>query len=265
MSWLKMTSEALFLMKGGTNEFLDKVDLVVHESDKKEFKLDIPKQWLKNNDAPRTIIIDIGSKEVIQKANSGFIASTGIVPDKVLNKKNILTRKDWNAKEPTSRFETVDRPRFIVIHHTDTSSMSKDRRAAAQLARSIQDFHMQTNGWSDIGYNFLNTIGGILIEGRSGSLEQAIKGNSVRGAHAGTDDGNRSPGVSNEGNFSINKMDDTQWNSLVDICVALCLSCDIDPSKIMGHRDFVATDCPGNNLYKRLPELRKAVAKKLTD
>ena len=55
MSWLKMTSESLFLMKGGTDEFLKKVDLQPHgvPADK-EFKFDIPTDWGKG-------VISLGS------------------------------------------------------------------------------------------------------------------------------------------------------------------------------------------------------------
>ncbi|GLY96539.1 hypothetical protein [Actinoplanes sp. NBRC 103695] len=47
--------------------------------------------------------------------------------------------------------------------------------SAAQTVREIQNFHMDTRGWSDIGYNFLiNSITGKVYEGR---------GWTVLGAH----------------------------------------------------------------------------------
>jgi hypothetical protein len=260
MSWLKLTSESLFLMKGGTNEYLKKIDLQTHETlSDKESRVDIPKDWLTESNAPRTIIIDVGSTENPSESIANFD------PDDVFKK--IIKRSNWGAASPTSKFEIVDRPQYIVIHHTDTIPASSDLKAAKQVVKNIQKFHMDPvpmgNGWSDIGYNFLNTIGGHLIEGRFSSLEEAIKGNSVRGAHAGMIDGNRSPGVANEGNFTTKKMDSTQWDSLVNLCAALCQSCDIDPAQIRGHRDFVPTDCPGEWLYNQLPQLIKEVAQKL--
>lgn len=260
MSWLKMTSEALFLMKGGTNQFLDKIDLEIHgDPANQEYKLNVPTQWLEGSDVPRAIVIDVGSTERPSPATKGFDA------DEIYSK--IVKRSDWNASPPVSRFEIIDRPAFIVIHHTETPPSSGGLDQAKEVVKGIQKFHMapepQGRGWSDIGYNFLNTVNGILFEGRSGSLAEAIKGNTVRGAHARTDAGNRSPGVASEGDFTTKAMNPEQWNSLVNICAALCQSCNIEPTRIRGHRDFVPTVCPGDWLYNRLEQLQKEVAQKL--
>jgi hypothetical protein len=254
MSWLKMTSESLYLMKGGTNEFIDKVDLIVHgDESNKEYKLDVPKDWLASSSPPKVMVIDVGSTEKPKKSKVGFD------PSSIFG--SVMERSDWKASPPTSRFEIVDLPKYIVIHHTEGApSLGK----AKAVVKDIQSFHMNGRGWSDIGYNFLNMVDGTLIEGRYGSLAEAIKGNSVRGAHAGTNEGNISPGVSNEGNFMTVSMDSAQWNSLVNMCAALCESCDIDPTMIRGHRDFVPTDCPGKWLYDQLPRLIKEVSAKLS-
>lgn len=264
MAWLKLTAEALYLMKGGTNLFIDKVDLKDHNTAKEELILDIPKEWFRRGDVPKTMVIDVGSTEKPEKV----VDSPKFDPADVFSK--VVKRAEWKASAPISRFEIVDLPKFIVIHHTDDASNSSKgtEDGAKKITKGIQDFHMgpkpKGREWSDIGYNFLNTVGGILLEGRANSLAEAIKGNSVRGAHAGTNDGNRSPGVANEGNFSVNEnMPTEQWESLVNICAALCESCDIDPANIRGHRDFVSTTCPGDWLYEKLPRLRGEVAQRL--
>ena len=41
---------------------------------------------------------------------------------------------------------------------------------------------------------------------------------------------------------------------LADICDAYGLIA--SDSVVMGHRDLMATECPGNNLYKRMDEIR---------
>lgn len=260
MAWLKLTSEALYLMKGGTNLFIDKVELRDHNSEKEELILDVPRKWFQRGDIPKTMVIDVGSTEKPEK-----IIDTAFDSAAVFSK--VVKRADWQAAAPTSRFEIVDRPNFIVIHHTSDADNSSNGtlKGAKTITKGIQDFHMGSERkWSDIGYNFLNTVGGILLEGRSDSLAEAIKGNSVRGAHAATDNGNRSPGVANEGDFSVNKtMPNEQWESLIDLCAALCESCDIDPANIKGHRDFVPTTCPGDWLYQQLPRLRDQVAQRL--
>lgn len=260
MSWLKLTSKTLYLMKGGTNTYIDKSELEAIPGSGREFKLSVPADWLNGSDSPNVVVVDVGSTEEVPKSKNSFKS------DSVFDK--ILERSSWGAVPPTSRFEVVDRPRFIVIHHTDGKPSSGGVPQAKAMVKGIQSFHMRPEssggrGWSDIGYNFVNSTDGIVLEGRTGSLKEAIAGNTVRGAHAGTDDGNRSPGVSNEGNFTATPMNDAQWNSLVDMCAALCQSCDIDPAKIRGHRDFVATGCPGDWLYSKLPDLIKDVAARL--
>jgi hypothetical protein len=255
-----MTSKSLYLMKGGTNEFLKKIDLKPHGSPaNSESKLDIPTTWLAGSDVPRVLVIDADSNGEPSQSKSKFDS------DNIFTK--IVNRSVWGASPPLSRFEIVDQPKFLVIHHTEAPPSSGGITKAKEVAKGIQKFHMDPKpsgrGWSDIGYNFLNTVDGLLVEGRFGSLEEAIKGNAVRGAHAGTDDGNRAPGIASEGNFMTIVMDSAQWNSLVDICAALCQSCDIDPAQIKGHRDFVSTDCPGDWLYSQLPKLRLEVANKL--
>lgn len=255
MTWLKLTSEALYLMKGGTNSFVDKVDLESIVDKENEFKLAVPAEWLQGSDAPSVVVVDVGSTEQVQQSKNMFKS------DSIFDK--VIERAVWGAMPPTSRFEVVAHPRYIVIHHTEGSPTSGGVERAKDMLKGIQRFHMESNGWSDIGYNFVNSVDGILLEGRANSLAEASRGNDVRGAHAGTDEGNRSPGVANEGNFMTVPMNDTQWNSLVDMCAALCQACDIDPANIKGHRDFVATSCPGDVLYSRLPQLRKEVAARL--
>ncbi|PSN19534.1 hypothetical protein C7271_06835 [filamentous cyanobacterium CCP5] len=154
-------------------------------------------------------------------------------------------------------------PRYIVIHHTFslTASGNQSESAAKTLARNIQNFHMDNNGWSDSGHNFLNTTGGFTLEGRHGTLGNIKNGLCVRSAHA--PGANDSPGIENEGDFRTAAMGATQWNSLVDLCAAICKSCSIDPNNIKGHRDFVATECPGDWLYGQLPKLRNEVRNNL--
>jgi hypothetical protein len=253
MSWLKLTSKTLYLVKGGTNKYLEKVDLAPHGNTGNEFKIAIPSDWLTGSDAPNVVVVDVGSTEELEKAVSDRTSDDTF--------SRVVKRSEWNAKPPTSRFEIIDLPRSIVIHHTDTKpSTGGGTQAAKTMAANVQSSHMKGNGWSDIGYNFLNSVEGVLLEGRFDSLAQAIKSNTVRGAHAGTNEGNSSPGIANEGNFMTKAMNTRQWQSLVDMCAALCESCDINPINIKGHRDFVATDCPGDWLYSQLPKLRKDVA-----
>ena len=187
----------------------------------------------------------------------------------------VITTAEWGAKPPKSgtfHFRKTF-PRYIVIHHTTNQNPPNDSskgtlQGGIRLAKNIQSGHMNDNGWSDSGHNFLNTTGGIILEGRHGSLDAAKRGQCIQSAHAAQDpgklaNGNQSPGIENEGEFMIFPMIEKQWGSLVELCVSLCDSCNISPQNIKGHRDFSNTKCPGDWLYNQLPRLRKDVANKL--
>lgn len=180
---------------------------------------------------------------------------------------SVISAKEWGARAP-KQWPEETRPQYVVIHHTDMPNPPKDLSRATvdgakQLARSIQGAHMGEFGWNDSGHNFLNTTGGVLLEGRQGSLNAIKRGRCVRSAHAGSVKGNESPGIENEGNFMTYQMNAKQWESLVELCVSICSSCRIDPDNIKGHRDFSPTNCPGNWLYSQLPRLRQDVRKRL--
>jgi len=187
----------------------------------------------------------------------------------------VITTAAWGARNPKPGTFPFDRtiPRYVIVHHTDNQNPPNDPSSGTpeggvRFARSIQKSHMDDNGWSDSGHNFLNTTGGFILEGRHGSLDAVKQGFCIQSAHAAQDrgklaNGNQSPGIENEGNFMTFQMIPKQWNSLVELCVSLCDSCNISPLNIKGHRDFSDTDCPGNWLYSQLPRLRQEVANKL--
>lgn len=180
---------------------------------------------------------------------------------------SVISAREWGARPPREWSEQTI-PQYIIIHHTATPNSPNDvsrgtSAGAKEFARSIQKSHMDGFGWIDSGHNFLNTTGGILLEGRQGSLNAIKQGRCVRSAHAGNNKGNESPGIENEGNFTTYQMTAKQWDSLVELCASICSSCKIDPDNIKGHRDFSPTQCPGNWLYSQLPRLRQDVRKRL--
>lgn len=177
---------------------------------------------------------------------------------------DILSTSDWGAREPSSPVEVLDsKPVKIMVHHTATpNSDDTSQTHAEELARQIQDYHMDTNGWIDTGQNFTNTRGGYLLEGRHKSLSVLKAGDQhVKGAHAG-DQNSVSLGIENEGTYTSASVPSALWSSLVELCSYMVSQYGIEPGEIYGHRDFMATECPGDVLYGRLPELREAVGAK---
>lgn len=134
---------------------------------------------------------------------------------------------------------------FIVIHHTGFPGVDKDSTAAA-----IHKYHQEHNGWAGIGYHYLIRKDGMIEQGR-----QPVK----VGAHA-QDNNETSIGVCLAGNFEIGKPTEQQMAAVKELCYWLCRKYGLDSRKkgvIVGHRDLNDTACPGNNLYKRLGEIRR--------
>ena len=69
-------------------------------------------------------------------------------------------------------------------------------------------------------------------------------------------------GIENDGLYTSQDTTVALFNSLVQTCAWLCSAYGLDPhAAIVGHRDYVTTtECPGDVLYARLPELRDRVA-----
>jgi N-acetyl-anhydromuramyl-L-alanine amidase AmpD len=64
-------------------------------------------------------------------------------------------------------------------------------------------------------------------------------------------------GVNIVGEFDNHEPEPEQMQSAAKLLAALCHYYGIEPNRqhIVGHRDFNATACPGQNLYDKLPRL----------
>ena len=170
----------------------------------------------------------------------------------------------WGAAPPTQAVTILaNRPTKILVHHTDTPNTTDLSQAHAfALARSIQQSHF-SRGWIDSGQHFTISRGGYTMEGRHRSLEQVQLGlHQVQGAHC-TGQNDVAVGIENEGNYMATQPPAVLYNQLVAMCAYICQQYGIPSSQIYGHRDFLATDCPGDVLYDKLPQLRSDVAARL--
>lgn len=151
-----------------------------------------------------------------------------------------------------------------MIHHTNTDN-SPDLSVghAFQVSRQIQAFHMDHRGWDDIGEQLTISRGGHVMEGRDRSLAAIQAKRNVLGAQT-LHQNQHTLGIENEGTYMTVRPTPQLWASLAQVCTWLCHVYDLDPYRaIMGHRDFMTTDCPGDALYASLPELRRMVAESL--
>lgn len=178
-----------------------------------------------------------------------------------------LTRTEWcpdgNCPPNPDPSNTV--VKHLIVHHSAGGNTSNDWPA---VVRSIWDYHVNGNGWADIGYNWLIAPTGQVFEGR---------GDNILGAHfCGTN--SFTMGVCMMGTYT-NVMPTTEaLTSLRSLlawkaCDAGILPLDSayhSPSsrvlnRISGHRDGCSTECPGQMLYDYLPSLRQEVSQLITD
>lgn len=142
---------------------------------------------------------------------------------------NIVSRSEWGARQPRNRTTTTWSARTeFVVHYSEGPT--------TQTPRQIQDFHMDGNGWSDIGYNFLVGADGTIYEGR---------GWLVIGAHA-TNHNTAGIGVcfiGRDGDATPEARDAIR--AMYDEALRLGENT-LDK---LGHRDVGSTDCPGDELY----------------
>ncbi len=177
------------------------------------------------------------------------------------SKPSVVSRSQWGARPPRSTFST-SQVTHLIIHHEFGSNSSSDWAARV---RSVQNFHMNSNGWSDIGYNFLIDPNGIIYEGRAG-------GDNTIGAHFCGRNRN-TMGVCMLGNYSSATPKIATQNSLKKLLAWKASKENINPEgssyhysingslkTISGHRDGGGCSaCPGDGGYAILPSIRKDV------
>ncbi|ONI80223.1 hypothetical protein ALI22I_43350 [Saccharothrix sp. ALI-22-I] len=170
---------------------------------------------------------------------------------------------EWGARPPVEQPVSLSRkPERIIVHHTATENVADgSRQHAHERARFFQGLHMDVNDWGDTGQHFTITRGGVLLEGRHGSLDALLAGDRmVEGAHAFGQNRN-SIGIENEGTYIDQTPPAVQWDALVWLCAVICRQYGIAPAEIHGHRDFWdGTMCPGDAFHALLPRLRAEVA-----
>ncbi|HEX4951556.1 MAG TPA: N-acetylmuramoyl-L-alanine amidase [Blastocatellia bacterium] len=183
----------------------------------------------------------------------------------------IMTRTGWGCPDGqgnprgTPSYTTVT---HLIVHHTANSNTSSDWAA---VVRSIWNFHIFTNGWSDIGYNYLIDPNGVIYEGRSG-------GDNVVGAHFSCQNG-ATMGVALLGTFTSIQPTNAARDSMKELLSWKADQREIDPTgssvhsgmqqalaNISGHRDgnglarsCTVTECPGELFYPTLASLRSEV------
>jgi hypothetical protein len=169
----------------------------------------------------------------------------------------------------------------LTVHHAATANDDPD---PAATIRAIYQYHAVELGWGDIGYHFLIDKAGVLYEGRWSGVD-GLPGHREDGQVAtaghvlGFNTGNL--GIALLGEFTNRAPTAAARRTLTLLLAALVRVHGMDPlgavhyvnpvnaaakdvDTLSGHRDWLATECPGEKLYGGLSSLREDVARLLT-
>jgi hypothetical protein len=221
---------------------------------------------------------DRAETAVRKAANKGVAGVAGLFRAGAATRPSMVSRSEWGGDRycrPRKSAGTGS-VKAVFVHHTAGSNRysSSDGRS---IVLGICRYHRNSNGWDDIGYNFLVDKYGRLYEGRAGGVNRAIVGAHAQGWNA------QSTGVANLGNFSNGGQSSAALRAM-DRLISWKLDIHGTPrggrttlvsagggtnryrsgtrvgfNRISGHRNGNHTECPGDRLYDQLPRLRRGV------
>lgn len=187
----------------------------------------------------------------------------------------ILSRASWGARPPTKTPTTTADLKIAIVHHT-VSGNSYTPGQVPQILRSIQAYHQDARGFSDIAYNFIVDRFGRIWEGRAGGITNVVVGGHSQGFNTGA------VGVVALGDFRTATVTSSMFESIARVIAWKFALHRVDPrstvpftsagsakyasgrtvtlKRVIGHGDVQATSCPGTNLIAKLPALRTRVA-----
>lgn len=170
-----------------------------------------------------------------------------------------VNRAGWNCPQTSWGVGTTT-VTHLIVHHAAGTNSSSDWGA---VVLAIWNQHTGTNGYSDIGYNWLIAPDGVLYEGRYKSSTDNVTGAHFCGTNGGT------MGVCMLGDYTNITITSAARTKLVSLlgwkaCErnldalgnAFHASSNLTLNNISGHRDGCATQCPGNTFYPDLPGVR---------
>ena len=212
-------------------------------------------------------------------ARTAFIAAARLVAPATAQTTPpaIQPRAAWGADACPPRSEPdYGEVRAAFVHHTVSANEYTAEEAPA-IVLSICRYHRNSQGWNDIGYNFVVDKFGTIWEGRAGGIDQAVIGAQAQGYNA------QSTGISVVGTHSSLPASEPALDAIGNLIrwklplhgqpttgttpvVSAGGSAnryprgrEIEIERVSGHRDTGTTECPGNALYAQLPDIRARV------
>ncbi|MGW2277600.1 N-acetylmuramoyl-L-alanine amidase [Streptomyces sp. NPDC001770] len=208
-------------------------------------------------------------------------------PVSTMPKPPIVSRAAWGANEKLNDEapEYTTSVKAVFVHHT---AQTNDYSCADSPAimRSLHAFHVQSNGWKDLGYNFIVDKCGTIFEGRKGGVDQPVFGAHTYGFNRET------AGIAVIGMYTDTKAATAATTAVARLAAWKLGQYKGDPAgrttlvagatqssgtgiaytagksytfnQISGHRDGFNTECPGTALYGQLGAIRSAAAGPVT-
>ena len=190
-----------------------------------------------------------------------------------LDRPEFVSRKSWGCpQDEHESSRSLTNVTHLIIHHSAGSTTSSD---FAAVVRSYWDYHVNTHGWADIGYNWLVDPNGVLYKGRAWKSSTQ---ENVIGAHNSGKNGNTA-GICFIGNYVSAIPSDLGLNKVASISAFLSDKYGIDPlgesyhgsidrvnDNIDGHgQSGGGTACPGTQIINRMQSIRDLTASKMLD
>jgi hypothetical protein len=189
----------------------------------------------------------------------------------------IQPRASWGEEDcPPRSAPSFGDVQVAFVHHT-VSANDYTAEEVPSIVLSICRYHRNSNGWNDIGYNFLVDKFGTIWEGRAGGIDQAVVGAQAQGYNS------HSTGIADIGTHSDVAVSDAELTAFASLIrwklplhgaptqgtVTLTSGggslnryksgTQVTLNRVSGHRDGDSTSCPGDAFYEQLPTLRELV------
>jgi uncharacterized protein with LGFP repeats len=214
-------------------------------------------------------------------ANSAVTTAAGLLSANLAGAQEpqptMVSRASWAGDDCPPRTKPIyGEVRAAYVHHT-VNLNDYSRAEAPQIVLAMCRYHRNTNGWNDIGYNFLVDRFGTLYEGRAGGVGAAVVGAQAEGFNS------YSTGIANIGTFSSVPQSQAALEAMARLIrwklplhgyptngTAVMKSAggatnrypsgtSVRVKRVLGHRDTNSTECPGSTLYAQLDDLRSLV------
>ncbi|MFM7069891.1 MAG: peptidoglycan recognition protein [Actinomycetes bacterium] len=181
-------------------------------------------------------------------------------------------RAEWGARAPAGSPRYATTLKLAVVHHSATGNAYTQSQVPSIL-RSIQAYHMDGRGWSDIAYNFVVDKFGTVWEGRGGGIERPVIGAHAMGFNTSTvgvmvlGDYTQAGVVPSAGalesvsrvigwKFALHRIDPATRTSFTSGgSTTISAGTVVDLPRVVGHKDVGATGCPGS-VYGYLGSIR---------